>query len=605
MSEITDYLSGYLNELENYMERLNSNRLSEKDRKLFFEMGNEYYEIFQKASDFPEELLHGMDEFNGNIISQEDSAKELAGRYHEEIVQSANEYMDTAARTELQLGVFQKDAEMLRLQNEKMEMLQQLVDLDMKQYGKISEETQTILEVQNSEVLNGRVREIGLWEQESYGVAANEMETGDKAEGKEEAAMERKKAISKDELDQRLNDHFMERESRNESKMLDLSNCIISNYIFKGELEAISFDHTELRHCEFRMTRSAHVSMQNAVLNNCKLNQAEFNQCNLNHADISSSVIRNSMFRECSFDAAYLKQTPITDSMFYRSSFTETRIREGAGRENVFHECGHPENTVRAEQASMTGEEYDEYVSRLQEMFKNEGYTYSWELNDVDVENRQADLSVKVSYAGEVVEEDKYTALLDPDTYAISHIDTGRQNDSLIKMFTPEMDVLIEDVMKEKIAEQETQPIRLKLPYMTKETFMKVKEEIKSMGAQFDPVQKGWYAERGIGQEAIDRIKDCLSNHDEAIYLNKLPPCGPSEFKNMIDQLKRDGAHYNPDKKLWYITEKEERSKFIQYLPKEKDSVHEKLNHFKNDAEKQYADRRAIEGHKKETPERA
>lgn len=604
MSEITDYLSGYLNELDNYMERLNSNRLSGKDRQMFFEMSNEYYDIFQKAEDFPEELLQDMAEFSDNITNQAENSVRLAGKYYENIMQRANDYIDKSLRAELQFGIFQKDAEIARLQYEKIQMLQELADLDLKKYGQITEQTQEILAVQNCEILNGRVREIGLWERENQVPEIMEyQEETDKTEGKGDAPMEKKRVFSKDELDQVLNNHFVESQSEHGTKMLDLSNCIISNYVFKGDLSNISFERSDLRFCEFRMTKAEHINMQNATLTDCKLTQAEFNQCNFNNADINSTVIRNSMFREGSFDTAYMRQSSINDSVFYRTSFADTRMRECAGSENIFHECGHPEDTVRPEVAAMDQEEFDQYANSLREMFSNEGYAYSWELNAVDPENYAADLSIKISYDGEVVEEEKYSALLDPDTYAISHIDTGRQGDSLIRMFTPEMNKAITENYQEKIREQESRPVRLRFPYMTRSTFMAAKEEIKKMGAQFDPDHKSWYVDQSVGQETIANIQDYLMGHDEAIYLH-LPPANPKSFKGMIDQLKQDGARYNPDKKLWYITEKEDRNKFLPYLPTEKESVHEKLSQYKAETEKQHTENREIGAKRKETQER-
>ena len=604
MSEITDYLSGYLNELDNYMERLNSNRLSGKDRQMFFEMSNEYYDIFQKAEDFQEELRQDMAEFSDNITNQAENSVRMAGKYYENIAQHANDYIDKSLRAELQFGIFQKDAEIARLQYEKIQMLQELADLDLKKYGQITEQTQEILAVQNCEMLNGRVREIGLWERENQVPEIMEyQEEADKAEGKGDAPMEKKRVVSKDELDQILNNHFVESQSEHGAKMLDLSNCIISNYVFKGDLSNISFERSDLRFCEFRMTKAEHINMQNATLTDCKLTQAEFNQCNFNNADINSTVIRNSMFREGSFDAAYMRQSSINDSVFYRTSFADTRMRECAGSENIFHECGHPENTVRPEAAAMDQEEFDQYANSLREMFSNEGYAYSWELNAVDPENYAADLSIKISYDGEVVEEEKYSALLDPDTYAISHIDTGRQGDSLIRMFTPEMNKAITENYHEKIREQESRPVRLRFPYMTRSTFMAAKEEIKKMGAQFNPENKSWYVEQSVGQETIANIQDYLMRHDEAIYLH-LPPADPKSFKGMLEQLKQDGARYNPDKKLWYITEKEDRNKFLPYLPTEKESVHEKLSQYKAETEKQHTENREIGAKRKETQER-
>ncbi len=150
---------------------------------------------------------------------------------------------------------------------------------------------------------------------------------------------------------------------------------------------------------------------------------------------------------------------------------------------------------------------------------------------------------------------------------------------------------------------------------MTKETFMKVKEEIKSMGAKFNPHEKAWYVERSIGKDMIDKINKCLAQHDEAIYLN-LYHVKPQEFKQTIKEIKQNGARYNPDKKRWYITESDDLRKFWMYLPNyvmlsatdlgkipATNSVHERLNQYKSDAAKRHPDDRMPE-HQKETPER-
>lgn len=606
MSQITEYLSDYLKELNSYMERLNRDELSRKDRKLFFEISNEYYDIFQKTEKFPAELLQEISHFSDNIMNQQpDESKELAGRYRENIVQRANDYIDATLRSELLFGVFRKDVEISNLQNEKILMMQELADMDLKMYGKITEQTQDVLDVQNCEMLNGRVREIALWERTDSvpEIAAYQEETEIQDKGrKEEVSMEKKRVISKDELDQILGNHLREGQSGRGVKILDLSNCIISNYVFKGDLSSISFDNSDLRYCEFRMTKAEHVSLQNAILTKCNMTQAEFDQCSFNNADISAVTVRNSMFRDCSFDTAYMKQSSIQDSVFYRTSFVDTRMRELLGSENIFHECGHPENTVRPETADR--KEATDYADSLREMFNNEGYMYLWELNGIDIKAYTADLSIKISHDGEIVEEEKYSALLDPDTYEISHIDTGRQGDTLVRMFMPEMNKVITENMQERIREQAQQRVRLRFPYMTRDTFMEVKDEIKRMGAEFDPERKGWYVNQSAGKEAIANIQDYILSHDEAVYL-KLPSAEPHEFKRMIEQLKQDGARYNSDKKLWFITEGADRSKFQQYLPTGKDSVHEKLNGYKSEADKQRMDSHEMGSRRKETPERA
>lgn len=71
---------------------------------------------------------------------------------------------DVARRMELQKGVFLKDAEIYHLQAEKLEMLQQLVVLEMEMYGRISQRTASIMEVENCEIMNGVVRFMAPWE---------------------------------------------------------------------------------------------------------------------------------------------------------------------------------------------------------------------------------------------------------------------------------------------------------------------------------------------------------------------------------------------------------------------------------------------------------
>lgn len=343
MSQTTENLSEYLKQLDSYMKRLENNELSINDRKLFFDLSIEYYGIFQVAEEFPEELLQGMLEFINSITEQFDDSKELARKYRNDFVQLANEYIDTTLRSELSFGIFDIDSEIFKLEREKIQMMQKLADLDIKMYGKLTEQTQEILEVQNCEILDGQVREVLPWER--------------------------------------------------------------------------------------------------------------------------------------------------TDSI--------------------------PE-------------------------------------------------------------------------------------------FMPEMSTAIQ----ENIRKQEHQRVRLKFPYMTRDTFMAVRDEIKRMGAEFIPERKGWYVDRSVGKETITNIQDYIASHDEAIYL-KLPPAGPQEFKEIINQIKQDGARYNPEKKRWYITEDADRKKFWNYLPThamifkpEKDSVHEKLNQYKNDAKQQSnGGSKEKEGDKRETPE--
>lgn len=354
MSEITQYLSDYLKELDSYMKRLDRDGLSRKDQKLFFELSNEYYDVFQKEKDFPKEILQGISEFSDNIMNQSGEGKELAKGYRDNIVRRASDYIDISTRTELQFGVFQKDVEIYKLQDEKLHMVQELSDLDMKLYGQITKQTQEILDVQGYEIVNGQVWDIHPWEQVDP-------------------------VPSLDEVEQ-------------------------------------------------------------------------------------------------------MKEMPV-------------------------------------------------------------------------------------------------------------------------------------EVKQEKTEAQEQQRVKLRLPYMTRDTFMKAKDEIKHMGAKFDPKNKEWYVEKSAGQDVIDNIRNYLDQHDEAVYL-KLPFTEEAQkFRQILDEIKQNGARYNPIKKRWYITEAMDRSKFFAYLPtkellfndlskRENNSVHEKLSGYKAEAKKQM-DHREIGSKRQEMPERA
>ncbi len=357
MSEITDYLGGYLNELNNYMERLNSDRLSRKDRKIFLEMSSEYYDVFKESAgenivnEFPGELLDAIAAFNDNIIGQEDNGQELANQHHQTIVSTANDYIERVECSELQFGIFQKDAEILRLQEEKQQMMQNLVDLEIKRNGQISPETIAILDVQHSEIVNGQVREIETWEQES--------------------------PLPKEEHEQ----------------------------------------------------PSAEEQTDEAIAPQPK------------EQETSSDISR----------------------------------------------------------------------------------------------------------------------------------------------------------------------VKLHFPYMKRETFLEVKENLKHMGAKYDPNEKMWYVEKSAGQDVLDYIKDYLEKHDDAIYL-KLPSVNTPKFKKMLGEIKQNGARYNPFNKKWYITDKADQSKFLAYLPangsQSKESISQKLNQYKADSAKTSNTGQMQGHHRKDVPER-
>lgn len=67
---------------------------------------------------------------------------------------------DISRRMKLMAGVFQTDARILDLEKEKIKIMQQLYEQEMKMYGQVSKMGKEIFEVEHCEILNGRVRQM-------------------------------------------------------------------------------------------------------------------------------------------------------------------------------------------------------------------------------------------------------------------------------------------------------------------------------------------------------------------------------------------------------------------------------------------------------------
>lgn len=67
---------------------------------------------------------------------------------------------EIAGRMKLMAGIFQKDVQIREVQHEKLEMMQQLYELEMKMYGRMSKIGKEIFSVEHCEIFRGRVREM-------------------------------------------------------------------------------------------------------------------------------------------------------------------------------------------------------------------------------------------------------------------------------------------------------------------------------------------------------------------------------------------------------------------------------------------------------------
>lgn len=513
MSEMIDNLTGYLNELDNYMGRLNSDRLSRKDRKLFLQISNEYYEIFHQYYEtdhnaFPEALFGAMENFNDNIANQDKDAVALANEYYKNISDTAGRFRDTAERIELMAGVFQKDVAAFNLHDEKIAMLQKLVDLDQKMLGEISQETLAVLDVQHCEVVEGKVTEI-LEQQITGGEIPNSPDTKETAttqlpiaDGeKENSNMEERqnattsidgkeyRVFSEAELDKLIADQA--RVPKRQRKTLDLSGCYIENYVFKGDMDDISFEGSRLANCEFRMTKADHVSFENAVFNNCNLNQSDFSYCSFSGAMLEQTKLNYNLVSECSFDEALWNHVRLYSSIFYKTSFHNTHLNDlniQEPNENTFFKCS---DEAVFDMPGATRDEIENYAGKIRELFNNNGYSYQVEFADYwsqpdrfrqDMENGKAKFTVKI-FDGDnkqVFEEFQCSARIDWDTLAISDVDTDNAFDrKTARMFAAEMQAQIR--------------VNLKLPGMSRDDFKELTKQLKANGAKFDTVNKQWY----------------------------------------------------------------------------------------------------------------
>ncbi len=475
MSEIIDNLTGYLNELDNYMNRLNAGRLSRKDRKLFLDMSNEYYEIFRQYYEadhnaFPEELFRAMENFNDNIANQNKDAVVLANDYYKNIADIAGRFRDTAERIELLFGVFQKDAAELNLHDEKIAMLQDLVDLDQRMQGKISQETLQVLEVQHCEVVDGKVIEVQESQtytetpaipdtdpqektqqqiEESSREHEDKNHDQNKTQEREKEDMEERKSnvttingkeyrvFTATQLDQMLTEQAQT--PKRQRKILDLSDCYIENYVFKGDMDYVSFDGSNFKNCEFKMTKSNHTSFKNAVFADCDLRHSDFKNCSFDTANLIGTVFDYNMFIECAFDNALIKKTPISASNFYKVSFSNTTLDDANVSNiepNTFIEC--KTDSVIYRQGGATRDELERYTESVKDAFNNNGYSYKVEFTEwnqpdrleKDLENGETQYTVKI-FDGESKLSDDFvcTARFNPETFDILDVDSAKAFD--------------------------------------------------------------------------------------------------------------------------------------------------------------------------------
>lgn len=165
MSYIDD-IANLQRQMENYTNRLNAGRASKKDRIFMVEAAGSCYEALEKYlkqepadAGRQKELNNVMNEilnFQDGIISNDIQKTKAA---YDEFSKTADIMVLEYFRLEQMMKVFGIDLKEMDLHADKMKIMQNVVDIDIKLYGSVSKETMEIIDVQHCELVNNLVQE--------------------------------------------------------------------------------------------------------------------------------------------------------------------------------------------------------------------------------------------------------------------------------------------------------------------------------------------------------------------------------------------------------------------------------------------------------------
>ena len=152
----------FYNMYSNYMEKYASRPQTDKNHKAMFQIAGEYYEMYQQ-----ELLKNGNNEFLVKSCGMFLEFQELVMEHktdelkslHTEFGDFIKDEKNKSLQQELIAGVFEIDMAQMKLQNEKISKCQELVELDTRLFGGITEMTKNVLESQHMELVDGQVKE--------------------------------------------------------------------------------------------------------------------------------------------------------------------------------------------------------------------------------------------------------------------------------------------------------------------------------------------------------------------------------------------------------------------------------------------------------------
>ena len=145
-------------QMKNYIDRLNTGKLSRKDSGLIVQVAGSYYESLEHATldDKFNEILSEIINFQDGIIQADNQAVRAA---YEKFSNTAEVMTLENQKLELMMQTFKTDLEEMNLHDMKLRFMQDFVNIDLKLYGSVTEKTLEVLEVQKCELVNNLVQE--------------------------------------------------------------------------------------------------------------------------------------------------------------------------------------------------------------------------------------------------------------------------------------------------------------------------------------------------------------------------------------------------------------------------------------------------------------
>ena len=162
MNNYIESFTGFYDGLSIYLEKYAQRPERDKNHASILQLAGDYYEEYQaflqeyEGNDFLHEACKLLLEIQAAVEEHNlEMLKSLRANSEMLIQNEKNRTMYVEKFSE----IFQTDVQQMKLQEEKIKSCQALVDMDLKIYGELSATTKEVLEVQQVELVEGKVRE--------------------------------------------------------------------------------------------------------------------------------------------------------------------------------------------------------------------------------------------------------------------------------------------------------------------------------------------------------------------------------------------------------------------------------------------------------------